>query len=123
MTHQTLSALSATVSALAYDRAGTLLAQSLVAGSAARLSQPLPQPLQAADISGSWCSEDGSVELSLLPDGHYRQVRRRIGSQYTGRYRTAGSQLLLDDDSGFSVSGELVDGTLVLANDRLRRSA
>jgi hypothetical protein len=120
MTHQILSALSATVSALAYDRAG-MLVQPRVMGSAARPSQP--QPLRVAEIVGSWSSEDGSVELSLLPDGRYHEIRRRIGSQYAGRYRTVGSQLLLDDDSGFSVSGELLDGTLILANDRLRRSA
>ncbi|TWT05842.1 hypothetical protein FQU96_25340 [Reyranella sp. CPCC 100927] len=70
---------------------------------------------------GMWVTADGHVRLELRSDGRYDEARGTRKSAYTGRYSVRGDVLHFVDDSGFTATGRVVDGTLTVGPDTFRR--
>lgn len=78
--------------------------------------------LAEADLVGMWVTENGHIRLELLAGGRYDEARGARRSAYTGRWEVRGSrQLFFADDSGFTATGTVADGTLEVGGDRFRR--
>ncbi|HEY9344784.1 MAG TPA: Atu4866 domain-containing protein [Inquilinus sp.] len=77
--------------------------------------------LSEADLTGLWVTENGHIRLELLPGGRYDEARGAKGSAYTGRWeiRKPG-EIFFADDSGFTATGTVADGTLEVGGDRFR---
>lgn len=75
-----------------------------------------------ADLVGLWVTENGHIRLELLAGGRYDEARGARRSAYTGRWEIRGpGQLFFADDSGFTATGTVADGTLEVGGDRFRR--
>ncbi|WP_342236454.1 Atu4866 domain-containing protein [Inquilinus sp. OTU3971] len=78
--------------------------------------------LSETDLVGMWVTENGHIRLELLPGGRYDEARGAKRSAYTGRWEIRGpGQLFFADDSGFTATGTVADGTLEVGGDRFRR--
>jgi len=78
--------------------------------------------LSEADLAGMWVTENGHIRLELLPGGRYDEARGARRSAYTGRWEIRGpGRLFFADDSGFTATGTVADGTLEVGGDRFRR--
>jgi hypothetical protein len=78
--------------------------------------------LSEADLAGMWVTENGHIRLELLSGGRYDEARGARRSAYTGRWEIRGpGQLFFADDSGFTATGTVADGTLEVGGDRFRR--
>ena len=78
--------------------------------------------LSEADLTGLWVTENGHIRLELLPGGRYDEARGARRSAYTGRWEIRGpGQLFFADDSGFTATGTVAEGTLEVGGDRFRR--
>lgn len=95
----------------------------------ARSSSPTPQAtdmtrteLSEADLVGMWITENGHIRLELLAGGRYDEARGARRSAYTGRWEIRGpGRIFFADDSGFTATGTVADGTLEVGGDRFRR--
>jgi hypothetical protein len=77
--------------------------------------------LSEADLVGMWVTENGHIRLELLAGGRYDEARGARRSAYTGRWEIRGpGQLFFADDSGFTATGTVADGTLEVGGDRFR---
>jgi len=108
------------------------LATLAVLSAPAAEAQPPTLPTQAidmiridlseADLAGMWVTENGHIRLELLPGGRYDEARGARRSAYTGRWEIRGpGRLFFADDSGFTATGTVADGTLEVGGDRFRR--
>lgn len=61
---------------------------------------------------GMWVTTDGYIRQELLPNGRYDEARGKTKSAYTGKYRMDGNHISYKDDTGFSATGDFVDGVL-----------
>lgn len=78
--------------------------------------------LSEADLVGMWVTENGHIRLELLAGGRYDEARGARRSAYTGRWEVRGpGQIFFADDSGFTATGTVADGTLEVGGDRFRR--
>jgi hypothetical protein len=69
-------------------------------------------PDDSAKFLGTWATDDGHVRQQLLPGGRYVEARGEKESAYTGAYQINGTHIEYQDDSGFSVDGDFIDGVL-----------
>ncbi|MBA4145157.1 MAG: hypothetical protein C0523_05295 [Cytophaga sp.] len=67
---------------------------------------------QSKSYLGMWVTEDGYIRQELLPDGRYDEARGKKQSAYTGRYWIEGDHIHYKDDTGFSATGDFMDGVL-----------
>ncbi|MFI9384642.1 Atu4866 domain-containing protein [Kutzneria sp. NPDC052558] len=72
----------------------------------------MTSPDDSAKFLGMWATKDGHVRQQLLPGGRYVEARREKESAHTGAYQINGTHIEYQDDSGFSVDGNFVDGVL-----------
>jgi hypothetical protein len=78
--------------------------------------------LSEADLAGMWVTENGHIRLELLPGGRYDEARGAKRSAYTGRWEVRRpGEIFFADDSGFTATGTVADGTLEVGGDRFRR--
>lgn len=78
--------------------------------------------LSETDLVGMWVTQNGHIRLELLAGGRYDEARGAKRSAYTGRWEVRGpGQLFFADDSGFTATGTIADGTLEVGGDRFRR--
>ncbi|WP_395676131.1 Atu4866 domain-containing protein [Inquilinus sp.] len=78
--------------------------------------------LAETDLVGMWVTENGHIRLELLAGGRYDEARGAKRSAYTGRWEVRGpDRLFFADDSGFTATGTVADGTLEVGGDRFRR--
>lgn len=78
--------------------------------------------LSETDLVGMWVTENGHIRLELLAGGRYDEARGARRSAYTGRWEIRGpGQIFFADDSGFTATGTVADGTLEVGGDRFRR--
>ena len=78
--------------------------------------------LSEADLVGLWITENGHIRLELLAGGRYDEARGARRSAYTGRWEIRGpGRIFFADDSGFTATGTVADGTLEVGGDRFRR--
>ena len=76
----------------------------------------------SADYIGLWCTEDNYVRQELQPGGRYVEARGDKEAAYTGAYQIHGTHIEYQDDSGFNVNGDFIDGVLHHVGMALRRS-
>ncbi|WP_225771257.1 Atu4866 domain-containing protein [Inquilinus sp. Marseille-Q2685] len=78
--------------------------------------------LSEADLVGMWVTENGHIRLELLAGGRYDEARGARRSAYAGRWEIRGpGEIFFADDSGFTATGTVADGTLEVGGDRFRR--
>ncbi|OWJ66876.1 hypothetical protein BWR60_12340 [Inquilinus limosus] len=78
--------------------------------------------LSEADLVGMWVTENGHIRLELLAGGRYDEARGARRSAYTGRWEIRGpGRIFFADDSGFTATGTVADGTLEVGGDHFRR--
>jgi Agrobacterium tumefaciens protein Atu4866 len=65
-----------------------------------------------APYLGMWVTRDGYIRQELLPDGRYDEARGKTKSAYTGSYVIKGNHIKYRDDSGFSATGDFMNGVL-----------
>ncbi len=101
----------------------TALAGSAVAAGSAITTANAQQESPMADqrFVGMWVTADGHIRLELQSGGRYDEARGTRKSAYTGRYSVRGDVLHFVDDSGFTATGRVVDGTLTVGPDTFRR--
>ena len=78
-------------------------------------------PMADQRFVGMWVTAGGHIRLELRSDGRYDEARGTRKSAYTGRYSVRGDDLHFVDDSGFTATGRVVDGTLTVGPDTFRR--
>jgi hypothetical protein len=107
-----------------------LAALAVLAAPAAEAQSPttpaqaidMTRSLSEADLAGMWVTENGHIRLELLAGGRYDEARGAKRSAYTGRWEIRGpGQIFFADDSGFTATGTVADGTLEVGGDRFRR--
>lgn len=71
---------------------------------------------------GLWVTADNQVRQELLEGGRYVEARGDREGAYTGTFQIRGNHIEYQDDTGFEVSGDFVDGTLHHVGMELRRA-
>lgn len=64
------------------------------------------------DFVGMWVTKDGHIRQELLPNGRYDEARGTKKSAYQGSYTVTGNHIDYVDDTGFTATGDVVDGVL-----------
>jgi|tagenome__1003787_1003787.scaffolds.fasta_scaffold20023312_2 hypothetical protein len=85
---------------------------------------PAPAVAAANDAkayTGVWLSSGDTVRLDISADGTYERSVAGRKKAARGRYRVAGTSLLLVDESGVRTTVTGADGLLEMAGYRLRR--
>jgi hypothetical protein len=108
--------------------AATLLALAMGSGSAPTEFEFAPPSAAATTDPGApahagvWLSADGTVRLTLAPDGTYERSVAGRKRAARGTYRLAGLHLVLRDDNGLRTTATVVDDSLEVAGHRLYRA-
>lgn len=64
------------------------------------------------DFVGMWVTKDGHIRQELLPNGRYDEARGTKKSAYQGSYTVTGNHIDYVDDTGFTATGDVIDGVL-----------
>ncbi len=64
------------------------------------------------DFVGMWVTKDGHIRQELLPNGRYDEARGTTKSAYQGSYTVTGNHIDYVDDTGFTATGDVIDGVL-----------
>ncbi|WP_375788547.1 Atu4866 domain-containing protein [Bradyrhizobium sp. Pha-3] len=64
------------------------------------------------DYVGMWVTKDGHIRQELLPNGRYDEARGTKKSAYQGSYTVTGNHIDYIDDTGFTATGDVIDGVL-----------
>jgi hypothetical protein len=60
------------------------------------------------DFVGMWVTKDGHMS----PNGRYDEARGTTKSAYQGSYTVTGNHIDYVDDTGFTATGDVIDGVL-----------
>ncbi|MGO1076172.1 Atu4866 domain-containing protein [Inquilinus sp. CA228] len=113
LSHIALAALAVLAAPAAEAQSQTIPAQAI---------EMTRTDLSEADLVGMWVTENGHIRLELLPGGRYDEARGARRSAYTGRWEIRGpGEIFFADDSGFTATGTVAEGTLEVGGDRFRR--
>ena len=61
---------------------------------------------------GMWVTRDGHIRQELLANGRYDEARGARKSAYQGSYTVTGNHIDYVDDTGFTATGDVIDGVL-----------
>ena len=86
------------------------------------LGPPAHRPAVDPAVTGMWQSTDGTVRLTLEPDGTYRGTVAGRSRAARGTYRVDGPSVLLRDDSGLRTPVTRLGDTLAMAGYDLHRA-
>jgi hypothetical protein len=64
------------------------------------------------DFVGMWVTKDGHIRQELLSNGRYDEARGTKKSAYQGSYTVTGNHIDYIDDTGFTATGDVIDGVL-----------